>query len=255
MINGFNFGNNQKNTLIVAAICAVLGSTIIGSLLVGFKGQSSFSNVLNGASLKEIDDSNLAAKSATAPNNGYVLDNSPDKGISSQVIYNNYSSVTEPGSISVSGDSSSSKNHDSSEEIERLQKQIDALKNSNSSSTDSSAINDKLQQLELQLSEVKKYGIKGDPGASVKGDRGETGKTGETGKSVYMHIKYADEDPSTNPATSIKDYPDETTKYMGVYSDTNPVASSVASAYRWTQYKDLSITAVKEDGVTTLIIK
>lgn len=100
-------------------------------------------------------------------------------------------------------------------------------------------------------------GAAGSAGAKgATGEKGATGSKGEQGKSVYMHIKYAEEDPSQNASAALKDTPDESTKYMGVYSDTNVTASSSAAQYTWTQYKDLSITASEDSsGVTTLIIK
>ena len=104
-------------------------------------------------------------------------------------------------------------------------------------------------------------GIQGERGQQgiqgEKGIKGEKGDVGRTGNNAYVHIKYSDTNPTGKTASQskMKDSPDQSTKWMGMYSDEHQTASDDPADYTWTQYKDLSITSVEENGVTTLIIK
>lgn len=92
--------------------------------------------------------------------------------------------------------------------------------------------------------------------AGVQGAKGETGATGKDGASSYTYIRYAAQDPAMYPSTELLIEPTAETKYMGVATSSSAAAPSRSSDYAWSQYKDLSITAVEDaDGVTTLVIQ
>lgn len=88
------------------------------------------------------------------------------------------------------------------------------------------------------------YGI-GGTNTPVKGEKGERGEKGEAGSvgisgkdgiSYYMHVKYAENAAGTN----MSDAPNDSSKYIGVYTGTSSYPPSSSSSYKWSQYKGTS---------------
>lgn len=100
-------------------------------------------------------------------------------------------------------------------------------------------------------------GVDGKDGINgSNGKDGRNGVDGKNGSSSYTHIKYAAQDPTLDPTTTLYDEPSPSTVYIGIATTNTSAAPMNSQVYTWSRYKDLSITAQQDDdGVTTLIIQ
>lgn len=73
---------------------------------------------------------------------------------------------------------------------------------------------------------VSRTGDKGNPGI-----QGKPGTDGKNGTSSYLHIKYS---TVANPSSSSQ-MTDTPSKYIGVYTDSNPASSTSPSSYKWSK--------------------
>lgn len=73
---------------------------------------------------------------------------------------------------------------------------------------------------------VSRTGDKGNPGI-----QGKPGTDGKNGTSSYLHIKYS---TVANPSLSSQ-MTDTPSKYIGVYTDSNPASSTSPSSYKWSK--------------------
>lgn len=73
---------------------------------------------------------------------------------------------------------------------------------------------------------VSRTGDKGNPGI-----QGKPGTDGKNGTSSYLHIKYS---TVANPSSSSQ-MTDRPSKYIGVYTDSNPASSTSPSSYKWSK--------------------
>jgi hypothetical protein len=64
--------------------------------------------------------------------------------------------------------------------------------------------------------------------AGQKGDKGDTGSAGADGTNAYVHIKYAEEEPTQD--SDMKDTADE---WIGIYSGTSSTAPEHYTSYTW----------------------
>ena len=67
----------------------------------------------------------------------------------------------------------------------------------------------------------------------IQGAKGEKGETGAAGVSSYVHIRYS----ADHMGTGMTAVPDNSTKYIGIYSGTSKSAPTTSSSYKWSLYQ------------------
>ena len=84
----------------------------------------------------------------------------------------------------------------------------------------------------------------------IKGDTGETGQTGPSGTSYYVHIKYADQQPTNN--ADMKTTP---SAWIGIYAGTSATAPSAYTNYVWYKYKgEIGQTGATGNGISSITL-